>query len=141
VSPPFNILLGEDNAADVYLIGQAIKEHDLVCSLRVATNGAEVLNELKYLEQLPDLVILDLNLPRHDGLEILRFIRKSSELANLTVVILTSSDSPTDTKAALELGANRYIRKPSNLESFMEIGGILKSLLPNRADTTGVRAS
>ena len=113
----------------------------MVCSLRIATNGAEVLNELKYLEQLPDLVILDLNLPRHDGLEILRFIRKSGELANLTVVILTSSDSPTDTEAALGLGADRYIRKPSNLESFMEIGGILKSLLAGRADSSRVPAS
>jgi CheY-like chemotaxis protein len=141
VSSPFNILLGEDNAADVYLIRQATKEHGLACTLRVATNGAEVLNELKYLEQLPDLVILDLNLPRHDGLEILRFIRKSEELANLTVVILTSSDSPVDTKAALELGANRYVRKPSNLESFMEIGAIIKSLLPNRADGSGASAT
>lgn len=138
MSSPFNILLGEDNAADVYLIRQAMKEHGLICNLRVATNGAEVLNELKYLEQLPDLVILDLNLPRHDGLEILRFIRKSNELANLAVVILTSSDSPVDTRAALELGADRYIRKPSNLESFMEIGAVLKSLLqPNRASSSG----
>ena len=126
------ILLGEDNAADVYLIKEAMREHNLVCTLRVAKNGAEVLDALKdpeCSEMPPDLVILDLNLPRHDGLEILSFIRNTEALARLRVVILTSSDSPKDTQSAMELGADRYILKPSNLESFMEIGATLQSLL------------
>jgi CheY-like chemotaxis protein len=151
VSQQSHILLGEDNAADVYLIRQAIKEHNLSCTLKVATNGAEVLQALKEsLNRDPapapagsalDLVILDLNLPRHDGLEILRFIRQTDELAHLIVVILTSSDSPADTKAAMELGANRYIRKPSNLESFMEIGAALQSLLENRRKAASVQSA
>jgi CheY-like chemotaxis protein len=154
VSQQSHILLGEDNAADVYLIRQAIKEHSLSCTLKVATNGAEVLQALKEsLDGDPalaghasgssafDLVILDLNLPRHDGLEILRFIRETKELAHLIVVILTSSDSPADTKAATELGANQYIRKPSNLESFMEIGAALQSLLANRCKAASVQSA
>jgi CheY-like chemotaxis protein len=127
--------LGEDNAADVYLVREALKEHQLDCTLKVASNGAEVLQILRdpaCREAPPDLVILDLNLPRHDGLEILKFIRKTRELADVAVVVLTSSDSPADTRAALELGANRYIRKPSNLESFMEIGATLQSLLKQK---------
>jgi CheY-like chemotaxis protein len=134
----FQILLGEDNPADVYLIRQALKEHQVPCNIRVATNGEDVLNALKDSppgEPLPDLITLDLNLPRHDGLEILRYIRQTPALAHLTVVILTSSDSPVDTRAAWDLGANQYIRKPSNLESFMEIGATIKSLLSDQNGT------
>ena len=135
------ILLGEDNVANAYLIRQAIKEHDVKCTLRVATNGAEVLQALKSPAEPYDLVILDLNLPRHDGLEILQFIRQTDELAHLTVVILTSSDSPADTKAAMALGANKYVRKPSDLDSFMEIGALLQSLLQNRDTAASVQSA
>jgi DNA-binding response OmpR family regulator len=82
------------------------------------------------------MVLLDLNLPRHDGLEILRFIRETEVLTHLTVVILTSSDSPADTRAALDLGATSYIKKPSNLESFMNIGATLQVLLTVKEQTS-----
>ena len=136
---PVHILVGEDNPADVYLIRQAIQEHNLACTMQVARNGAEVLQLLKDAalgRGAPDLVLLDLNLPRHDGLEILRFIRDTEVLTGLTVVILTSSDSPADTRAALDLGATSYIRKPSNLESFMNIGATLQSLLDDKQKTS-----
>jgi DNA-binding response OmpR family regulator len=80
----------------------------------------------------PHLIILDLNLPRHDGLEILSYVRARKDLANTPVVILTSSDSPKDTRAAVQFGATEYIRKPSSLPDFLKIGAVFRSLLSQR---------
>jgi CheY-like chemotaxis protein len=131
------ILLGEDNPADVYLIRQALQEHGVKYTLEVASHGGEMIAALtKQREQLPDLIILDLNLPRYDGLEVLRTVRDNSALEGIPVVILTSSDSPRDRVAASEFGANCYIRKPSKLDDFMAIGKVLRSLLNGGANKT-----
>ena len=127
---PAAILLGEDNPADVYLIRQALEENHVTYTLRVATHGGEMMAAVAdQSAQVPDLIILDLNLPRHDGLEILRFIRTSSHMKGVPIVILTSSDSPKDRIAVSEYGADCYIRKSSNLTEFMAIGKILRELL------------
>jgi CheY-like chemotaxis protein len=140
--PTAQIFLGEDNIADVYLIEQALKEAAVLHDLKVARHGEEMLELLKTAAiggPAPDLIILDLNLPRHDGLDILRFIR-GSVLNKTPVVILTSSDSPKDIGAASHLGADRYIRKPSQLEAFMAIGGEIRSLLKERQSSSAVYA-
>jgi CheY-like chemotaxis protein len=128
------ILLAEDNPADVYLIREALREHGVEASVRVASDGREVLRLIcpeKTEAPAPhfDLIILDLNLPRHDGIEILEQLRGSALLSSVPVVVLTSSDSPRDQKIANQLGATRYLRKPSNLEQFLALGEILKSLM------------
>jgi len=125
------ILLAEDNPADVYLVREALRENGVHCSLRVATDGKEVLQILS--GELPggdalSLIILDLNLPRHDGLEILERVRAMG-LGRIPVVILTSSDSPRDRQMAIQLGAVSYLRKPSGLEQFLSLGAIFKDLL------------
>src|SRR5580700_2305608 len=100
------ILLAEDNPADVYLIREALREHGVNCALRVATDGAEVLRmisselSLEEAQQHLGLIILDLNLPRHDGTEILQRLRETAALSHVPVVVLTSSDSPRDRLAA-----------------------------------------
>ena len=127
------ILLAEDNPADVYLIREALREHGVNAGVRVASDGREVLKILcpedKH-EAVPrlDLIILDLNLPRHDGIEILEQLRRSV-LSAVPVAVLTSSDSPRDQKIANQLGATCYLRKPSSLEQFLALGGVLKELL------------
>jgi chemotaxis family two-component system response regulator Rcp1 len=127
---PAQILLGEDNPADVYLIRQALEEHGIHYNLKVAVHGGEILDVVTSKPaEIPDLIVLDLNLPRHEGLEILKLIRESPELGRVPVVILTSSDSPKDRLAASALGADCYIRKPSNLDEFMDIGKTFHSLL------------
>lgn len=127
---PARILLGEDNPADVYLIRQALEENGIHYNLRVAVHGGEILDVVTSKStEVPDLIVLDLNLPRHEGLEILKLIRESPELGRVPVVILTSSDSPKDRLAASALGADCYIRKPSNLDEFMDIGKTFHSLL------------
>uniref|UniRef100_Q026N4 Response regulator receiver protein n=1 Tax=Solibacter usitatus (strain Ellin6076) TaxID=234267 RepID=Q026N4_SOLUE len=127
------ILLAEDNPADVYLIRTALDEHGVKVPLQVAADGREVLQILYQQALLPEpqlkLIILDLNLPRHDGIEILQRLNETKALADIPVVVLTSSDSPRDRIAATELGVSRILRKPSNLEQFLSLGAIFKEIL------------
>jgi CheY-like chemotaxis protein len=131
------VLLAEDNAADVYLIREALREHGVNCELRVAADGQEVLELLKgnraHVEGIR-LIILDLNLPRHDGIEILERLRDTG-FRHTPVVVLTSSDSQRDRDLAIQLGAVRFLRKPSELEQFLSLGAVFKELLrePNAA--------
>jgi DNA-binding response OmpR family regulator len=77
-----------------------------------------------------------LNLPRHDGTEILQRLRESAEFAHIPVVVLTSSDSPRDRLVANQFGAARYLRKPSNLEEFLRLGAVFKGLLEQAKATS-----
>jgi CheY-like chemotaxis protein len=136
------ILLAEDNPADVYLIREALREHGVECSMQVASDGKEVLGLImdEGSEQAPEefeLIILDLNLPRHDGIEILERLRESTRLAHVPVVVLTSSDSPQDRLVATHLGARRYLRKPSSLEQFLYLGSVFKELLTEKPHSRG----
>jgi CheY-like chemotaxis protein len=127
------ILLAEDNPADVYLIRTALAEHQIDLQLQVASDGREVLEAIGAQDQLPEtplrLIILDLNLPRHDGIEILQRLREMQHLTDVPVCVLTSSDSPRDRIRASELGATRFLRKPSNLEQFLNLGAVFKEVL------------
>ena len=129
-----DILLAEDNPADVYLIREALREHGVDCTLRVASDGKDVLRIIspeRSDEEVPPLglIILDLNLPRHDGIEILQRVRETPALAHVPVVVLTSSDSPRDRLLANQLGATCYLRKPSSLDQFLSLGAVFKDLL------------
>jgi chemotaxis family two-component system response regulator Rcp1 len=134
----YEVLLLEDNPADVYLVREIFREHGLDCAMRIASDGGEMLQIISS-EHAPaeaqrlGLIILDLNLPRHDGTEILRRLRESAEFARVPVVVLTSSDSPRDRLVAHQLGAIRYLQKPSNLEQFLSLGAVFKDLLEARA--------
>ena len=128
------ILLAEDNPADVYLVREALREHGVDCALRVVSDGAEMLRMISSDQVRAGavnlgLIILDLNLPRHDGTEILERLRDTIELAGIPVVVLTSSDSPRDRTLASQLGAACYLRKPSSLEQFLTLGSVFKNLL------------
>jgi CheY-like chemotaxis protein len=126
------ILLAEDNPADVDLIREALREHRVECTVRVAADGQDVLRIISGEGERATrfgLIILDLNLPRHDGIEILKQLRESSWLAHVPVVVFTSSDSPKDRNMATSLGATRCLRKPSNLDQFLALGSVFKELL------------
>src|SRR5579863_9118560 len=139
------VLLADDNPSDVYLIREALREHAVDCMLRVVSDGKDALGVITGETENAEagsisLIILDLNLPRHDGIEILQKLRESANLGHVPVVVLTSSDSPRDRVLANELGATRYLRKPSNLDEFLSLGAVFKDLLESRetiSRTTG----
>jgi CheY-like chemotaxis protein len=133
-----NVLLAEDNKDDVYLIREALREHHLEVQMRVASNGKEVLEIIAGTSPSElsidaySLIILDLNLPRHDGIEILQRLKESAWSGRAAVVVLTSSDSPRDKEAATALGAARYLSKPCDLDQFMALGSVFKELLESK---------
>ncbi len=135
------ILLGEDNPADVYLIRVALAEYGIEIPLQVAADGREflqILYEQGMLDQSQlNLIILDLNLPLHDGIEILQLLRESERLAHIPVVVLTSSDSPRDRTLATELGVTHFLRKPSDLQQFLGLGAVFRDVLGQAKSSSG----
>jgi len=132
VKRQFRIVVVEDNQADFYLIQEALRSSDLDCEITRYDNGEHALNSVcNYSHFLPpDLYLLDLNLPRVEGIEILKAIRKSAELKDVPVAILTSSQSPRDMQAAAAAGATAYVRKQPLLEDFMQsVGSTVKQLV------------
>ena len=124
---PIQILLAEDNPADVYLIEEALREHRVDCRIVVADDGEAAMRMIDQGEFCPDIVLLDLNMPKRSGSEVLEKLRHTCG-KSVPVIILTSSDSPSDRQEALKLGATKYIRKPTGLDEFMEIGATVKQL-------------
>jgi CheY-like chemotaxis protein len=128
------ILLVEDNDADVYLFRKALAAADFKFELTLAQDGAEALAFVrgagKYSARpIPDLVVLDLNLPKDGGIQVLRAIRERATFANATVAVVSSSASPQDRDETGKLGVDRYVSKPADLEEFLKIGQIFKELL------------
>lgn len=122
------ILLVEDNPDDVELTLHAFEEHNISNEIEVVEDGAEALDYLfatgayagRDMSKMPAVVLLDLKLPKVDGLEVLRRIRDDDRTKNLPVVILTSSSEEEDLTKSYELGANSYVRKPVNFDQFSE---------------------
>lgn len=122
---PVELLLVEDNPADVRLTKEAFKEVTMPSNLHVAVDGVEAMDFLRGTGQFdnaprPDVIILDLNLPRMDGREVLKEIRADDALCDIVVFILTTSNSPDDIKKTSKLGANGYIVKPINYQEFIQ---------------------
>ena len=126
------ILLVEDNPADVGLFRLALKDAELDCDLTVLEDGAAALSLIRHPDtgaRIPDLTVLDLNLPKNGGLEVLEAIRANSVFVNMRVAILSSSSSPRERARIEEFGVDRFITKPLDLDGFLGIGSILKDLL------------
>jgi CheY-like chemotaxis protein len=128
------ILVVEDNPADVELLRYALGSADLSYDLTVIDNGGEALALMqqrgKYAHTpAPDLVILDLNLPTYDGMEILEAIRSNPAFAGIPIAVLSSSSSLRDRSKIEAFAVNLYITKPSELDEYLGIGMILKLLL------------
>ncbi|HEU0012924.1 MAG TPA: response regulator [Longimicrobium sp.] len=123
---PIDILLVEDNPGDVRLTREALREGKVLHNLHVAQDGVEAVaflrREGKYADApRPDLILLDLNLPRKDGREVLQDIKAAPELRTIPVVILTSSEAEQDIVRAYDLHANCYVTKPVDLDQFITV--------------------
>jgi len=126
------IVLVEDNPGDVFLVRKALKEKGIAVDLTCFEDGQEALKSLlQPRRKVPDLILLDLNVPKIEGVDVLRTVRNTPHLADVPVLILTSSESPTDIHRTGLLGAARYITKPSGLDDFLrEVGrGVEETLL------------
>jgi DNA-binding response OmpR family regulator len=134
VSTPLQILLAEDNPADVALVRRALAQHEIDCELSVAQDGEQAELLISGVEARGrgarfDLCLIDLNLPKKPGQDVLRKLRSTNGWASTPIIVITSSDSIQDRDEARKLGANRYFRKPSRLGEFMELGALIRELL------------
>ena len=123
---PIEILLVEDSPGDVRLTREALKEAKVLNSLNVAADGVEALEFLHRRGKFagaprPDLVLLDLNLPRKDGREVLEEIKADSSLKRIPIVVLTTSNAEEDVVRAYDLHANCYITKPVDFRQFITV--------------------
>jgi two-component system response regulator len=128
------VLLVEDNRADVLVVRESVALHKLPVDLHVVSDGEQAFDFIKRAEIEPEaprphLLLVDLNLPKRSGREILQRVRESSALKDVPVMIVTSSSSARDRKELLRLGANDYFCKPANYDDFLRIGAAMKALL------------
>jgi two-component system, chemotaxis family, response regulator Rcp1 len=128
------VFLVEDNPADVFVIRQALAEAAFPVDLNIATDGEEALLKLKSLEtaapaRRPWLILLDWNLPRVSGAEVLSYLRQSDVWKDTPVIIVTSTNSPTEVDEMLKMGANAHFRKPSDLKAYLGLGKVVSATL------------
>jgi CheY-like chemotaxis protein len=128
------ILIIEDNPGDVELLRLALENAGLDCDITVLDDGGKALAFVQQRtndanRRTPDLAIVDLNLPKNDGLEILEAMRLNPDFAKVPVAVLSSSSLPRERARMQALHVGHYVMKPSNLEEFMQIGTVLKELL------------
>ncbi|MDA1192127.1 MAG: response regulator [Candidatus Poribacteria bacterium] len=128
---PLNVLLVEDNPSDVYIISEALKEVMTPTALNVARDGVEAMQVVRREEghqddPRPDLIFLDLNMPRKNGYEVLKELKEDDKLRRIPVIILTSSREQEDVVAAYHLYANGYLEKKVDLDEYI---GMLEAVI------------
>ena len=121
---PIDVLLVEDDPGDVLMTQEAFADYKIANRLTVVSNGEDAIAYMHKQGQFadvptPDLVLLDLNLPRRDGREVLHEIKSDPDLRRIPVVVLTTSEAEEDILAAYDLHANAYVRKPVDFEQFV----------------------
>lgn len=126
MSRPIEILLVEDNPADIRLAKEALRDGKVINNLSVVTDGAEAISYVcqrgKYSDSpVPDLILLDLNLPKKSGMEVLHAVKSDPQLKRIPVVILTTSKADEDIVKGYDNHANCYITKPIDLTQFLEV--------------------
>ena len=134
VVSPSRVLVIEDNSSDVFLLERALNQQDLKFELIHLADGGEALSFIRrdgaYANApIPQLILVDLNLSRYSGEDVLREIRDAKHLAGVPVCAWSSSQSQRDRARLMGLGVARFVTKPSGLDQFMEIGKLIKDLL------------
>jgi CheY-like chemotaxis protein len=130
-----HILVVEDNDADVFLLREAISLHKLGVEMHVVENGALAIACIENADRdatafCPCLCLLDMNLPLRGGAEVLRRLRGSRRMAEIPVIVMTSSRSQPERDEIMRLGASAFFHKPITYSEFMDIGALMRSFLP-----------
>lgn len=126
IGKPVEILLVEDNKGDIGLIEEVLEEAKIRNKMHIAEDGEEAMLYLHRKEKhsassLPDIILLDLNLPKKDGRAVLKEIKEDNSLKKIPVVVLTTSEAEKDILKAYDLHANAYITKPLDFEQFIKV--------------------
>ena len=134
-SEVLQVLVIEDNPSDVYLIRSALACCGLTMNITVLTDGEKATHFFDEVDQNPaikppQLVILDLNLPRKHGTEVLEHMRLSSRSQKASVIVISSSDLQWEQEKVSKLGADAYFRKPSEFAEFLKLGDVVRQLFP-----------
>lgn len=129
-----HILLAEDNRGDVLLIRKALQFHNIPHELHLVQDGAQAMSFIGVMgtsedTPCPDLVLLDLNLPKVDGPEVLQEFRKHPECVSRPVIVISSSDSIKDRERMAALDVAYYFKKPSGLDEYMKLGQVILDVL------------
>ena len=132
MTEPFQILLAEDNPSDVLLVRHVLQEHDIPNELHVILDGAEALRTLARIGQpggppRPDLLLLDMNLPKVDGPQFLSEFRRHPLCGTVPVIVISSSDQARDRSRVASLDVIHYFKKPTSYDEFLELGNLVKS--------------
>ncbi len=140
----YNILLAEDSAADVGIVRLALRDQNFEHVLHVAADGQEAIAFIERADKDskaagPDLLLLDMHLPKYDGEAILKRLRSTERYAQIPVVVMTSSDAPRDYDSAQKHAAMFYFRKPSRLEEFRQLGAVVRDILIGKSPTKSKR--
>lgn len=144
MSNPIKILLVEDNPGDIRLTREALNEGRIINEIIVARDGVDALDYIycrgKYTDSpKPDIILLDLNLPKLDGREVLRIIKEDNDLKRIPIIVMTTSKAEEDILKSYNLHANCYITKPIDMEQFLGAIRLLEDfwlsivILPSRA--------
>jgi two-component system, chemotaxis family, response regulator Rcp1 len=131
------VLLAEDNPGDVYLVREALSLEKLEFELLVRSDGEQMSDFIDEIDTgalpCPDVVLLDLNLPRRSGVSVLERLRQSTLCGEVPVIVVTSSASPQDREMATRLGASSYFQKPSDFDEFMRLGSLVRQFVSTSA--------
>ena len=135
---PFRVLLAEDNAADVMVVEEILSQQSVAFEIIVASDGRQAIEMVRSVDRdagLPgfDIALVDLNLPKHTGHEVLAEVRGAKRTGNIPVIIVTSSRSPADVKRARELGATEYFEKVPDLALYSALGPLVVRTLERAA--------
>jgi len=128
------VLVVEDNESDVFLIREALEATGMSLTVYVAKDGEQAVRLLDELESgtdapCPTLVVLDINLPKVQGGEVLKHLRQLSKCVDTRVLVVSTSNSLQDREKMMSLGANGYFRKPSGYEEFMKLSDVVRTML------------
>ncbi len=127
-----NVLLVEDNVADVYLVREALEANEVVYHLNHFSDGEEAIHYMTRMgksadEPCPDVLLLDLNVPKAEGAVVLQEFRRHPECIETPVIVISSSDSPRDRSNVQVLGVTYYLKKPSSFDAFLQLGVLVKN--------------